>query len=167
MKIWIVSDTHFNHEAIKEYEWRPDNFNEIIIDNLKSVIKQEDTLIHLWDVIFNRQSELENILKEIPWTKILVKWNHDQNKNNWYLSKGFNLVCDKIELRFNHKKVILTHIPIKLLEDEYNLHWHLHSWNHRDEEFDKVKTDRHILYSPERYKYKPILLEEILNFVWK
>lgn len=161
--IYIISDTHFNHEAIKDFEWRPDNFNELIIKNWKKIVNPEDTIIHLGDVIFSRASELWDILWQLPWYKILVKGNHDMNRNGWYLNKWFNFVCDKIELRVNHKNVILTHKPIKLEIDQYNLHWHLHSNWHRDEEFQLVKTDRHILYSCELEKYKPILIEKIIN----
>lgn len=163
-KIFIISDTHFNHDIIKDpsFEWRPDNYNELIIKNWKKIVWPEDTIIHLWDVIFSRASELHDILAQLPWTKILVKGNHDMNRNSWYLSKWFNFVCDKIELRVNHKNVILTHIPIKLEEWQYNIHWHLHSRKHRDQEFEKIQTDRHILYSCELEKYKPILLENMI-----
>lgn len=164
MKLWIISDTHFNHEAItrEDFENRPDNHKELIMNNWKKLVSPEDTVIHLWDVIFSRASELSDILGQLPWTKILVKGNHDMNRNNWYLSKWFNFVCDKIELRVNHKDVILTHIPQKLEEWKYNIHWHLHSGKHRDEECEHILTDRHILYSCELENYKPLLLEDMI-----
>lgn len=161
-KIFIISDTHFNHEKIKSLEWRPDNYNELIKHYWNKLVSPEDTIIHLWDVIFSRASELGNILACLPGTKILVKGNHDMNRNQWYLDKWFNLVCDKIEMRVNHKDAILTHIPIRLEENKYNIHWHLHS-RHRHEEFKDILTDRHILYSCENENYKPRLLNDLLK----
>lgn len=165
IKIFIISDTHFNHEAIKneDFENRPDNYNELIIKNWKKLVSEGDTVIHLWDVIFARAWELKDILWQLPWTKILVKGNHDMNRNNWYLWKWFNFVCDKIELRVNHQDVILTHKPVELKEWQFNIHWHLHSWRHRDEEFSDIITDNHILYSCELENYKPLLLESMIN----
>jgi len=168
MKTWIISDTHFNHDVIKrsDFEWRPDNYNELIRTNWRKLVQPEDTIIHLWDVIFSRAWELKEILSELPWTKILVRGNHDKNKHWWYLDKGFNLVVDKLELNVGDKIVTLTHEPIRVRHNEYNIHWHLHTKGHRDEEYKKVRTWRHILYACELQKYKPIRLDLIINKLW-
>jgi calcineurin-like phosphoesterase family protein len=47
MKIWIISDTHFNHNRIIELEERPEDYQELIINNWKKLVKNEDTIIHL------------------------------------------------------------------------------------------------------------------------
>lgn len=157
-KIFIFSDTHFNHNFMVDSWIRPKNYNELIKKNWIKYINKEDTVIHLWDVIFARASELWDILNNLPWYKILVKWNHDRQPNNWYLTKWFNFVCDKIELEVSDKKLYLSHKPLDLKEWEYNIHWHLHENTHRDDEFNL--TDRHFLYSCELNKYKPKLLSE-------
>lgn len=157
MKIWIISDTHFNHEKLIELEWLPTNYQEQIIRNWKKLVAPTDTIIHLWDVIIARQSELELILRELSWTKILIKWNHDWNPNNWYLNKWFSLVLDKMEMTIWKKKLIFTHIPIVVWENEYNIHWHLHGNSHH-EELEHILIDRHILIN----WLKPILLNELI-----
>lgn len=32
-KTWLITDRHHNHKAIIKYEGRPENFNELIIEN--------------------------------------------------------------------------------------------------------------------------------------
>ena len=61
--IWVISDTHFNHEAIltfKDYAGKPprngfidaDHMNEMMLDNWASVVQPNDTVIHCGDVLF-------------------------------------------------------------------------------------------------------------------
>ena len=44
--IYLISDTHFNHKNIAKYCNRPENFNELIWENLGK-LKKGDLLIHL------------------------------------------------------------------------------------------------------------------------
>jgi len=56
-KIWIISDTHFNHEKLKTMgNGRPDNYEELIMKGLK-VIKSGDTIIHLGDFCIGKDEE--------------------------------------------------------------------------------------------------------------
>ena len=48
MKIWLVSDTHFNHQKLVEWNTRKDGFEQEILKNL-SVIEEGDVLIHTGD----------------------------------------------------------------------------------------------------------------------
>lgn len=49
MKIFITADTHFNHEAIKEYCGRPDNYENLIWNSFNN-LSGNHTLIHLGDI---------------------------------------------------------------------------------------------------------------------
>ena len=165
---WIISDTHFNHEAIKKYCDRPDNCDQIMIDSMQSV-PETDVLIHLGDVIFNKAGELTNILSGVKATKVLVKGNHDLNKTRWYMTHGFDYACQFLVM----SNIVFTHIPIdmntyfvKMMGWKYNVHGHFHNTPHR-----KIQPDissfydekLNILYSPEILGYKPIPLEELIR----
>ena len=51
MKIWLISDTHFCHKNIIEYENRPfrdvEEMNSEIIRRWNSVVAPEDAVYHL------------------------------------------------------------------------------------------------------------------------
>jgi calcineurin-like phosphoesterase family protein len=164
-KIWIVSDTHFNHEQIKTKFWfRPEWFEDIIIKKIKNNVKEHDILIHLWDVIFDRPSELSDYLSKM-WnsTKILVRWNHDKNNVWFYLNKWFDFVMDEFKLIDYHGfNIIFSHIPIRELPDGFiNIHWHLH--NHRNILSFTDKPERYFCYSWEDENFQPLLLTTILK----
>lgn len=166
--IWIITDTHFNDSKMKQYESRPDNYDSIIIKNWKKYINPKDTVIHLWDVIFDRQSELYWIMKDLPWKKILVRWNHDRKKYNWYIEKWFDFVCDRFDLSYDNKNIIFTHIPIVInTGNTLNIHWHLHSRQHHLNLQKGLSLEKNILISLEHSSYKPIRLDILFNKIIK
>lgn len=170
-RVWIISDTHFNHEAIKKYCERPDNYNELIIEKLhEAQIEPHDTLIHLGDVIFSGAGTLNDFIDRMPkCTKMLIKGNHDLNKNTWYMKKGFDMVCDFMVVR----RVVLTHIPVDMKKHfhhfhghRFNIHGHFHNTPHRFTEPEIQKfydTKLNFLYSPELENYKPKLFDDYVK----
>ncbi|SRR6266568_6227558 len=77
MNIWIIADTHFYHENIKKYQDRPDDFNEQIIKNWNRLVKYDDVVIHLGDVIFgtDKEQRLPSLLAALVADKRIVNWN--------------------------------------------------------------------------------------------
>lgn len=165
-KIWIISDTHFNHKFMVDKWIRPDNYQELIINNWRKYVGIYDTVIHLWDVIFSRPSELWGILDSLPGYKILVKGNHDKNADNWYMSQGFNEVHLNYLITLWIDKVIeCTHKPIKTTHD-INLSWHLHNYkgNNTFRHKEAINlTNKSRVYSAELEDYHPVLLEYIIS----
>src|SRR4051812_18149409 len=95
MKTWIISDTHFNHEKIKEYENRPDDFNEIIVSNWNKVITDADLVIHLVDVILGHDSSLDAILSRCNGRKVFARGNHRHHAMLSYMSRGFDAILSR------------------------------------------------------------------------
>ena len=60
-KIYIISDTHFNHDKIIELEKRDKNYKNIIMKKWNKNVNDDDIIIHLGDVIFSNASELSEI----------------------------------------------------------------------------------------------------------
>lgn len=160
-KIYIVSDSHFNHpNIVNVFEFRPKDYSKQICRKIRNNVREQDTLIHLWDVIFDRAWELEKYMQMMwPCNKVLVKWNHDKKSNSFYRSKGFSFVCDEFKL----DNVVFTHAPKwTLLKNEINVHGHLHT-NHRHiNEYTKT-PERYILYDPMSENYMPIELSKLLK----
>jgi calcineurin-like phosphoesterase family protein len=168
-RIWIIRDTHFNHKSIiDKFEFRKPWFEKEIIRKIKNNVLDWDTLIHLWDVIFDRPSELWDYLKEMGHcTKILVRGNHDRNWVDFYLNKWFNLVVDEFKIKeFQNKyNILFTHIPRKEGELEawyINIHWHLHTKSHHITEYTS-NPKNYLLYSAEKENFMPILLWNFLK----
>lgn len=128
-KLWLITDTHFNHAKLSEWGERPPDFDRIIESNWRRLVSPQDTLIHLGDVIFSKAGELGDIMGRLPGTKILVLGNHDTRNYSWYLSHGFAAVMDGML----YDRVWLTHYPQQTLPDGalLNVHGHLHANEHR------------------------------------
>lgn len=184
MKIWVVSDTHFNHNKLIEYEKRPANFNEIIIRNWNKTVSPNDLVIHLGDVILGRDSSLDTILSRLTGRKILARGNHDHKPMSWYIDKGFSFVCDY----FIYKNLAFSHAPLTPLplqnnrqktgtenwearEVELNIHGHFHRGIHRGQKgmpdryydfeyFDKNRERYYLIQIEDTFR--PVLLDNIL-----
>jgi len=157
MKIWLITDTHFNHKNMVELQYRPVDFDRVIVDNWKRLVSEDDIVIHLGDVIMGQKGTLGDIIKELPGHKVLVTGNHDE-KPGWFLKKGFDFACHAFEL--NH--IYFTHEPAEVLPPNcaHNVHGHTHGNGHRDNEY--TKQPWHIEFHIED-DLSPKLLEEVLN----
>lgn len=161
-KLWIISDTHFTHQMLLDEKVRPEDYNEQIINNWNAVVSEEDTVLHLGDVIFGYDKErLHGILLRLKGHKILVKGNHDLKPDKWYLDMGFEHVYDQV----TWNNLLFTHIPVEIPEGvRFNVHGHLHgNSGHRVEEVAHILTDKHKLVALEITGYKPLRIEEIIR----
>lgn len=183
MKIWIIADTHFYHENIKKYQGRPDDFNEQIIKNWNKLVKYDDLVIHLGDVIFglNKEDTLSSIMASLPGKKVLCRGNHDPKPALWYMERGFDFVCDYFvsgDVAFSH--VPLTPLPPQTLVSSQravnlNIHGHFHKNRFQDatetlEHIDKYYDSAYYKAHKEQYlllqidnSLSPIALEDVLG----
>lgn len=173
IKIWVISDTHFNHKKILEYEDRPENFNEVIVERWNKVVNDDDLVIHLGDVILGRDGDLPGIMAQLKGRKVLCRGNHDKSKSDrWFMARGFDFACDY----FVYKHVAYSHVPLTPLPTDayFNVHGHFHRGIHRGPDIDRIDLyDRHY-YKKNQDKYHliqiedtlaPFLLEDVLNSV--
>ncbi len=159
-KIWLIADTHFNHDAMVRLCGRPQNQTELIIKNWKAAVSENDITIHLGDVIFNRPSELPQIMAQIPGRKNLILGNHDRNNSHWYMNRGFDFACESMVFR----GIFYSHRPAQILPEgaTLNIHGHLHNTNlHSDIPLHPWNK----LFALEYTDYKPVLLEDFLKRV--
>lgn len=150
---YLIADTHYNHDKMLDY--RPKGWEAILADNWNKIVKPEDTVIHLGDVIFRRQSELKTILGGLNGVKILVKGNHDTKPPAWYQKAGFSLVCSRLELS---NKIVLTHEPLKRFNG-VNIHGH----NHGAPKIQSITDRITVNIVPYTDKLKPVSLEKLLK----
>ena len=169
--IWVISDTHFNHENIIKYCDRPfDNatqMNDYMVEMWNSVVKPTDKVYHLGDVYmgpgFSREYTAHLLRYRLNGHKRLILGNHDNGKDQ--ILQG---VFEKIDVwrMFPEFGLLLTHVPVheqslfrgatgnekdpkKLL----NVHGHIHTL--------ASPSKDHRCVCVEQIDYKPINIEEL------
>lgn len=175
MKIWLITDTHFNHDKMPEYCGRPIGFEELIMMGLARISPQ-DLLIHLGDVCVGKDEYWHERLRALPFKKWLVLGNHDHKSLSWYISHGWDYVGEEIKLKMFGKNILLSHTPLRG-DFDINIHGHFHNTLHRllekqwvtpDEEKRNEKdlgnlTPKHKLLAVEYTNYQPVLLSTFVD----
>lgn len=167
MNIYLVTDTHFNHEKLKTMgAGRPDNYEERLWKSLER-ISAEDTLIHLGDICIGKDQEVHDRLSGLPFKKILVKGNHDNKSDNWYYEHGWDFVCQETVIKAFGKMILLKHIPISAKhkgELDLHIHGHLHGANDRaDRQVELYDPAWHYDVAPDRHEYQAVPLKSIIE----
>ena len=150
-KVWITSDTHFGHKNICRgvTAWRlPDGsipiaqtrdfesigeMNDMIVNNINSVVGQDDVLIHLGDWSFGGFENIKNFRDRIVCKEIhLILGNHDHHiqNNRDNAQELFTSVNHYSKLLYKFKTFVLCHYPIQswdgLNKGHIQLHGHCH-----------------------------------------
>jgi len=159
-RVLIWSDLHLGHSKIIEYENRP--FTDVyemdkeLLDNWRTFVKKDDTLINLGDLsMYINKERMIKLLANLPGKKILIIGNHDRSKPvKWWYEVGFDEVykhpyvyCDRF---------ILSHKPLEGdLGGFLNIHGHTHSQREDD--------NQHRCVSVEKTGYKPLLFDDVIR----
>lgn len=165
--IWIVSDTCFHDNNVLVSNNRPfdtkEQMDEAIIENWNSVVKPEDTVYHLGDVIFGGSRIRESILPRLNGYKILRMGDQDQGvtKHKWqeYFDEVYNddILYDG-KICFSHEP--LDEVTLKKLVNNGIIIGNVHAYTVCE---DLSSTEQYNV-SLDMRKYTPVNLEEIYKF---
>jgi len=166
--IWLISDTHFNHAKILEfngYDGKPirpfdtvEQMNECMLDNWNDTVKDGDTVIHCGDVLFGdaKVDWLNKNFLGLPGKKKLALGNHDNVK---FLAPFFK----DVQYWYNIDNLVFTHMPLHPQtlgerlrwngQDVVNVHGHIRSNPSPDGPYKCVCV--------EQINYTPINIEEL------
>jgi calcineurin-like phosphoesterase family protein len=162
--LFLVSDTHFGHQRELDFG-RPKGYEDRILKAVRN-LPPNSLLIHLGDICFGADAYWHDIIEALNCQKILVRGNHDHKSNNWYLTHGWDFVCNEFSGDYFGEKILFSHIPQLYDQKKYsvNVHGHLHDNRHRGstEEF-VFKGRSYRLVSMEFLKYQPVKLETLLQ----
>jgi len=170
MSKFIIGDTHFFHKNILVFEPcrlelgdTMDKMNWEIVKRWNNVVSEDDTVYHLGDVAFqlgSKKEEIKNIVQNLKGHKKLILGNHDKQDKQYYLDMGFEEVFEEDVLLDD---VWLSHKPIlnqKKLNGKINIHGHVHSNSHRDEDTPKENLHLYVNASIEVLKdFAPMFLK--------
>ena len=169
MNTFLTSDTHFGHKGATQFlnddgsKMRPWNtveeMDEALVANWNSVVRPQDKVYHLGDVVINRKALA--ILSRLNGEKVLIKGNHDLFRLEEYTPyfkdiRGVGVL----------DKYVLTHIPThpaSLSRWEANIHGHLHSYEvMREFEAECYSVDsRYFSVCVERHNFTPVPFETV------
>ena len=141
-RILFTSDLHFNHD--REFIWKARGFTDVadmnihIIDHWNSVVKPEDEVYLLGDVMLGNNEIGLDCLSRLNGKIHLIRGNHDtDNRIEIFSNMPDKIVeiCDAKYLRINGYHFYLTHYPCltgnlhkeSLKQMTLNLHGHTHS----------------------------------------
>lgn len=111
--------------------------DEALIKNWNDTVSNEDFVYILGDISWHDSDKTSEIFKQLNGTKILIKGNHDNIKQDTELSKCFADIQDYAELYLNKKeKVVMSHYPMPFWNGQFRNSIHLyghvhnsHQWN--------------------------------------
>ena len=161
-EIFVISDTHFGHKNILNFEFEGeklrdfdslDEMHETIINRWNNVVTKKDIVYHLGDVASPKNGL--NLLHMLNGRKRLVRGNHDNFKINLY-REYFSEIHGVRQIN----GLWLTHVPMhphSVLQPRVkaNIHGHLHA--------DKIAHPRWINVCVECTDYTPISFTNILE----
>lgn len=176
---FVISDTHFGHtnswEKFKLPNGDPlrpftstEEMDETMVERWNAVVRPQDTVYHLGDVVINRKS-LHHV-KRLNGKKRLVRGNHDIFKDEDYREVGFESLYG---VRVFVDQFILSHIPLHpdSVTERFrvNVHGHLHAGEvmtksrpapYVDTYEDRIDP-RYLCVSVENTDYRPLSFDEV------
>ena len=136
---YYISDYHFNHAKMLEYDERPfanvKEMEDALVENWNTTVKPGDTVYILGDFYWKGKDEdWIRVLRRLTGNKVLICGNHDIriDKYTGKLRKEFDDIKEYKEVdETNNRKVILSHYPILLYKNAarpwtYMLCGHVH-----------------------------------------
>lgn len=169
-RTWIISDTHFGHKNIVRFCDRPENHNEIMMENWAETVLDTDTILHLGDVTYrDRDFFADYIAPNLTGArKLLILGNHDGQKPSYYEKAGFEII-EPFWLRWQglqgHARISFSHYPWEQHEGPligYHIHGHIHNNGYSMERFVPYMPNQ-INVSVEMMHYRPVNLEFLLQ----
>jgi len=170
---WIFPDPHFGHRKLVERGFRPEGFEAKIQNSWIENVKSDDVVYCLGDVCMGREAEMhETYVRPMPGYKILLRGNHDKQRDAWYLSHGWDEVHMVLKLtatiKGRHTRILLSHIPLAADDSfDVNLHGHFHDDSHRSEtpEMVAILCKKHHLLALEHTNYQLLQFPTFLSTI--
>lgn len=164
--VFFVSDPHFGHagvcrftdkNGVKIRPWSdPKEMDEALVENWNRVVRPQDKVYCLGDVVMNRKSL--PILDRLNGSKRLVRGNHDIFKLKEYTRFFEEIYGVRVLEGF-----ILSHIPLHresvVPRFGVNVHGHLHT--------NYINDPAYLSVCVEQINFTPISLEDARKLVTK
>lgn len=132
-KTFFISDLHLGHVNIVKYCNRPykdvEEMNQGIINTWNSVVRPEDMVYVLGDVIMGHKEQTAPLVGLLCGHKHLIIGNHDEPKKLELLAPHFESMQHSLLTMIDGHDVLMTHIPFEVeggSETRLHLCGHVH-----------------------------------------
>lgn len=170
---YVISDTHFYHDNIIDFENRPyssvDEMNEKMIDKWNKIVTDDDLVYILGDFSFGSSRQTNDLLKNLKGKKILIVGNHDHFLESKHFDKSLFLeitYCKKINI--DNTNIYLCHYPFASNDTNgFQLYGHLHS-NRKDDIHwcdTKLLPKNSYNVGADLHDYAPINIRHIIKLI--
>ena len=173
--IYITSDFHFNHQ--KEFIYEPRGFhsseemNEVLLENYNSIVRPEDEVYILGDLMLNDTTYGMECLKQIKCQDIhIIFGNHDTNSRIELYKTLPNICVIGYATLIKHKKwnFMLSHYPMNTtnLDDDrapYLKVWNICGHSHTKEKIDPITNSIHC--ELDAWNNYPVSIEQIMKLL--
>lgn len=136
---WIISDTHFHHRNIFQYEsirqtWgasTPEEMTAHMICAWNEVVGKNDIVLHCGDLALGRKEQLFDLVPRLNGRILLVIGNHDRTPRI-LLDAGVHIVTPELTILYRGYNIHVSHKPENLPVSADNdrriyIHGHTHS----------------------------------------
>ena len=182
---WVISDTHFGHENIVGFCFRPEDHEQVMLAQWRAVVPDDATIIHLGDVSYGHNGGNTRFRrltsKELTGErKILIRGNHDNQNFSFYRDSGFR-VWEPFSIEYSTPQegrwreagypekhtVSFSHYPWGENDGEmrpwdWRLHGHIHNNGYTRDAYVPFLRN-HINVSVEQLRYTPVNLKLLLD----
>lgn len=170
---WFASDFHFTHENIIKYNNRPfqDKYHmdEVLIDNINSLVKENDELYSLGDFALCNKQQTNEILSKIKCKNIyFILGNHDgyiRDISN--ITVNVKWIKQYYELKYNNHTFILFHYPILVWNKKHHGAIHLYGHCHSEEKEHQIPHEymkNAFNMNCELWDFKPVDIDTIISW---
>lgn len=166
---WVVSDTHFGHKNIIGFCSRPEDHEQVMMEEWARAVPEDATVLHLGDLSYKSNGLFKHVISKhlTGARKLLVRGNHDRQAFSFYRQSGFKLTRE-FEIRYRGWTVSFSHYPWNPERDgvmpkkHVRLHGHIHNNGYTRADFVPFLRN-HINLSVEQTHYKPVNLKVLLD----
>ena len=166
MKIYTISDMHFNHRSMILFGKRPfknlKEMHDTIIENWNDVVDKNDVILILGDFGGGDAMFFRWILRELNGEKILIKGNHDHRFRLKKMAKENSMkIYKELSIKTDNIDILLSHKPRN--RKKYTFDINIHGHHHRKLLPSKLIQKYYYNVAVEHNNYKPKLLSEIIR----
>jgi len=166
--VFIISDTHFGHDnmckfvnedgtKVRCYDTAAE-CDEVMIQNWNSVVKPDDKVYHLGDVVINRKF-LNLVMPRLNGSKRLLMGNHDIfDVEKDYLPHFKRVAAYHV---MPGERIIFSHIPINMNGERFK--WNVHGHTHGNNALGKKAPNppKYFNACVEQINYTPLAFEDL------
>ena len=172
-EIFFTSDTHFGHQP--EFLWKPRGFSsveemdEAIIENWNKVVKPEDMVVHLGDVMLNDSTHGLECFKRLNGQISIIWGNHDTDARKVLLYALPNVISLGYAHVFKYKKlsIYMSHYPTLTSNyDEKHFSQHvlsLHGHTHQRTNWLDLKNPFLYHVGLDSHNNTPVHIDEVIT----